>query len=294
MHPPGLPTTDIRKPATGTDAGPDDVPGGLRTRIAYRWRQLRTGIAFAVFGIAGLVFAPLVLVPLCLTARGPDRTKRRAQWVMSRWFRAFAHLMRLLGLIDWHIEGAEKLRTRGQLIIANHPTLIDVVLLLGYMPQVDCIVKETVFRNPFMGRAVSWAGYISNSTATQVVADCAETLRKGNSLLIFPEGTRSVPGQPIRIPHAAARIALESGAPVLPVNISCEPITLFKGQPWYRVADRQSLIRLQVGEAYSPEPWLREAPSMAIAARRLSRHWETSFTDANARLLRLSSGSPPD
>lgn len=251
---------------------------------AYRWRQLRTGIAFAVFGLAGIAFAPLVLVPVCLLARGPERTKRRAQWMVSRWFLAFAHLMRLLGLLQWRIEGAEKLAAPGQLIIANHPTLIDVVLLLGYLPQVDCIVKEAVFRNPFMGRAVTWAGYISNSSASQVVADCAATLRRGNSLLIFPEATRSVPGRPIKIPHAAARIALESGAPVLPVTITCEPITLFKGRPWYRVADGRSQFRLKVGTAYSPEPWLREAPSMTIAARRLSRHWEENFT---ATLVRM-------
>lgn len=251
---------------------------GLAARLAYRWRQIRTGIAFAVFGLAGLVFTPLVLPALCLSARSPAEAKRRAQWMVSLWFRVFAHLMRLLGLIRWEITGASRLLPRGQLIIANHPTLIDVVLLLGYVPRVDCIVKEALFRNVFMRQPVTWAGYISNSSATQLVADCAATLKAGNSLMIFPEGTRSVPGQPIRIPHAAARIALESLAPVLPVSIRCEPITLTKGQPWYRVPARRAVLTLHVGQAYSPEPWLRDAPNMAIAARRLSRHWETQFS----------------
>lgn len=249
-------------------------------RLARHWRQLRTGIAFAVFGLAGLVFTPLVLPPLCLSTRNPAQAKRRAQWVVSRWFRAFSQLMRVLGLIRWEIIGAERLLPHGQLIIANHPTLIDVVLLLGYIPRVDCIVKQALFDNPFTRQPVSWAGYISNnSSATQLVADCAQTLRQGNSLLIFPEGTRSVPGQALHIPHAAARIALESGAPVLPVTIRCEPITLSKGRPWHAVPARTARFVLSVGEPYSPEPWLREAPNMAIAARRLSRHWETCFAE---------------
>ncbi|WP_293371998.1 1-acyl-sn-glycerol-3-phosphate acyltransferase [Nevskia sp.] len=254
-------------------------PTGLPAWTRYRWRQLRTGIAFALFGLAGLVFGPLVLPLARIGASDPDTLRRRVQWIVSRWFGAFSHAMRLLGLIRWTIEGAEKLNKPGQLVIANHPSLIDVVLLLGYMRESDCIVKQALFGNPFTRKAVTWAGYISNSTPTQLVADCAASLKAGRSLVIFPEATRSVPGQPIRIPHAAARIALESVAEILPVSIRCEPITLVKHQPWYRVPARRVQYTIVVGEPYSAAPWLAEAPNMAIAARRLSRHWEQWFTD---------------
>ena len=263
-------------------------PTGLPAWTRYRWRQLRTGIAFALFGLAGLVFGPLVLPLARIGAGDPDRLRRRVQWIVSRWFGAFSQAMRLLGLVRWTIEGAEKLNKRGQLVIANHPSLIDVVLLLGYMRESDCIVKQALFRNPFTRKAVTWAGYISNSTPTQLVADCTASLKAGRSLLIFPEATRSVPGQPIRIPHAAARIALESVAEILPVSIRCEPITLFKHQPWYRVPARRVHYTIVVGEAYSAAPWLAEAPNTAIAARRLSRHWEQWFTD---RLVESDAGS---
>lgn len=254
-------------------------PTGLPAWIRYRWRQLRTGVAFALFGLAGLVFGPLVLPLARIGAGDPDRLRRRVQWIVSRWFGAFSHAMRLLGLVRWTIEGAEKLNKRGQLVIANHPSLIDVVLLLGYIPETDCIVKQALFRNPFTRKAVTWAGYISNLTPTQLVADCSSSLKAGRSLLIFPEATRSVPGQPIRIPHAAARIALESVAEILPVSIRCEPITLVKHQPWYRVPARRIQYTIVVGEPYSAAPWLADAPNMAIAARRLSKHWEQWFTD---------------
>ncbi|WP_293390856.1 1-acyl-sn-glycerol-3-phosphate acyltransferase [Nevskia sp.] len=254
-------------------------PTGLPAWIRYRWRQLRTGIAFALFGLAGLVFAPLVLPLARIGAGDPAKLRRRVQWIVSRWFGAFSHAMRLLGLIRWDIQGADKLKRRGQLlIIANHPSLIDVVLLLGYIPESDCIVKQALFRNPFTRKAVTWAGYISNSTPTQLVTDCSASLKAGRSLLIFPEGTRTVPGEPIRIPHAAARIALESVAEILPVSIRCEPVTLTKRQAWYRVPARRVQYTIVVGEPYSAAPWLAEAPSMAIAARRLSRHWEQWFT----------------
>ncbi|TJY58295.1 1-acyl-sn-glycerol-3-phosphate acyltransferase [Sinimarinibacterium sp. CAU 1509] len=262
------------------DAAPNVSAGGW---LDTRWRQFATGFCFTVFGLGGIVFG-LTLFPLvCLPARNRETAKRRAQWIVHRWFRLFSQLMRAVGVISWEIHGAEKLRTRGQMIIANHPTLIDVVLLIGYIPQVDCIVKQALFRNPFTRLPIQWAGYISNgggngASPTQLIDDCTATLKAGNSLLIFPEGTRSVPGRPLQIPHGTARIALESGAPILPVTITCEPIMLTKNTPWYRVPPRPGHFCITVGEPYTATHYLDNGTGMAIAARRLTRDWTHAFS----------------
>ena len=54
----------------------------------------------------------------------------------------YMETMRVLGILTYRVEGAERLREPGRLIVANHPTLIDVVLLVSLMPEVDCIVKR--------------------------------------------------------------------------------------------------------------------------------------------------------
>jgi 1-acyl-sn-glycerol-3-phosphate acyltransferase len=247
-----------------------------------RWRQFGTGLSFAIFGGVGLLFGATVFPVIGLTARNAAVAKRRSQFVVWAWFWTFSRIMRTLGVISWEIHGAEKLRHPGQLIIANHPTLIDVVLLIGHIPKIDCIVKEALFRNPFTRGPVTWAGYISNSTPLQLVTDCAATLKAGNSLMIFPEGTRSRPGEALQIPHGTARIALESGAPILPVTIRCEPLMLNKGRPWYDVPVRPGHYRIEVGEAYTADTLLREAPSLTIAARRLSQQWVRDFGEKAA------------
>src|SRR3546814_17150225 len=91
--------------------------------------------------------------------------------------------------------------------------------------------------------------------------------------MIFPEGTRSRPGQPLQAPHGTARIALESGAPVLPVTIRCQPLMLDKGRPWHDVPSRPGHFRLDVREPSPPAAWLPEAPTLPIAARRLTHAW---------------------
>lgn len=255
---------------------------GLMWWIDRRWRQAATGFCFAVFGSAGVVFGLTIFPLVCLPTRSAAVAKQRAQAVIQIWFNAFCRLMRVCGLISWEIHGAEKLRDKGQMIIANHPTLIDVVLLIGHIPAVDCIVKEALFRNPFTRLPITWAGYISNSTPSQLVQDCAMTLKAGNSLLIFPEGTRSVPGQAIQIPHGTARIALESGAPVLPVTITCSPVMLTKHTPWHQVPSRPGHFRIEVGEPIDISHYLKDAP-MPIAARRLTRDWVALFEQHRSR-----------
>lgn len=240
------------------------------------WRKCGTAVAFSVFGLACVAFGFTLFPAACLTTRDPAVARRRAQWIVHRWFRFFAGLMKRLGLIRVEIRGGERLRQPGRMIVANHPTLIDVVLLIAQIPEVDCIVKRGVLRNPFMRWPARWAGYIGNDHPEQLVADCAASLKKGHSLLVFPEGTRSIPGQPLRMTHGAARIALEADAQVLPVTVSCEPAILHKGVPWH-YAPRQGHFVITVGEPYPVAPFREGAASTAIAARRLTHHWEQYF-----------------
>ena len=70
-------------------------------------------------------------------------------------FRIFLALIQRLGLMTLKIDGIGRLyEDRGVLIIANHPTLIDIVILMAYLPSVDCVVKESLNQNLFLHRIV--------------------------------------------------------------------------------------------------------------------------------------------
>lgn len=250
----------------------------LGWRLHWLWRSAATGFCFAVFGIVSLVAGVTLFPLLCLTTRDAAVARRRAQWLTHRWFGAFSRLMAATRAIRYELHGAERLRTPGVMIVANHPSLIDVVLLLGYLPEVDCILKPAIFANPFMRRPARWLGYIAQSTPEQLFTDVSAALRKRHAVLIFPEGTRTVPGQPIRMGHGAARMAVETGATILPVAIRVTPPHLFKHEPWWRAPVTTPHYVLTVGEPYPAARFLKEADGVpSVAARRLSRHWEQYF-----------------
>jgi 1-acyl-sn-glycerol-3-phosphate acyltransferase len=252
----------------------------LARSINHGWRVFATGLVFVLFGLGALFISVTVFPVLRLSTFDDELARRRIQHGMQRTFRIYVELMRVLGLMTYEVHGIERLREGGRLIVANHPTLIDVVMLVSLMPEVDCIVKRGLWRNPFLRWPVIWASYIPNSEGEELVEACAATLKRGNSLLVFPEGTRTVPGKPMRMQRGAAHIALAADAEILPVTVTCEPVTLFKGNPWYRVPERRFHMKVVVGEPVAAASFRREGEAPTRSARRLTQ-WLLAYYGAS-------------
>lgn len=254
----------------------------LQQRCNHAWRVVATGMSFGVFGIGGLLLS-LTLFPLLrLIAPAAVDTRHQAQRVVHLTWRSFVWFMKIAGILTWEVRGAERLAPPGRLIVANHPSLLDVVFMIALMPRVDCIVKPAVLRNPFMRGPATAAGYIPNADPERLVEDCARTLLRGNSLLMFPEGTRTQPGLPIRMKRGAAQIALAAGCETLPVTITVTPTTLTKHEPWYRVPPRPFHVTIAVGEPLPAARFLEGGISRAAAARHMTEYLENYFTQATA------------
>jgi 1-acyl-sn-glycerol-3-phosphate acyltransferase len=240
------------------------------------WRIVATGSAFALFGIGGLAFAVIAAPILRRLSGTPLERERRAQRLIQRCFRAFMAYMWFVGLSDIRVRGEERLSGGPHLLVANHPTLLDVVVLGSLMPQLDCVVKREAWSNPFMRGVVEAAGYIPNDAGEQLVDRCVERIGRGGSLLIFPEGTRSPEGGLGPFQRGAAHTALSSGRPLLPVSIRCEPPTLMRGQKWYDVPPCRMQFSIEVGEPIVP-PTLSADASRGLAARRMTAELRDFF-----------------
>jgi 1-acyl-sn-glycerol-3-phosphate acyltransferase len=212
----------------------------------------------------------------------PDRARRqrRSRAVLGAGMRFFIHGVSVARFIDYEFIGREKLGRPGQLLVANHPTLIDVCFLLGFTPRANCIVKAGHFRSLITRGAVIGAGYIPNAPTEDMIHAAEAALEAGETLLMFPEGTRTVPGKPLAMQRGAANVAVRAARVLTPVFISCEPPTLSKNLPWYRIPPRRPKWTLRVGDDIDLGAY-RGAP-VPIASRRL-----------HADLAGLFSGAPP-
>ena len=240
-------------------------------RLDYIWRLFGTGLAFTAFGIGGL-FLSLTVFPLInLFVRDREKRAAWAQRVVHGTFRLHRNFMIVMGVIEWETHNAEALASdEGVLVVANHPTLLDVVLLMSLMKRSQCIVKAGVARNPFMRGVVAATGYIRNDDDPErLVADCVAALEAGNKLIVFPEGSRTVPSAPVKLQRGVANIAIRGRIPIRLVTIRCEPPALMKGQKWYEIPSRRMHFTITVHGLVETGPYIGESvPS--IAARRLN------------------------
>lgn len=256
-------------------------PDQLKQKANYLWRVGATGFSFASFGIGGVAIGGLVAPLVNLSTRNPDLRQQRAQKVIKHSFKGFTEMMVKLGIMTYDIEGLEKLQhSQQELVIANHPTLVDVVVLIGLMEQANCVVKQALWSNPFTKGPVQSAGYILNAGSEQFIHDCVEKLRQDHaaSLLIFPEGTRTAKGELLNeFQRGAANIAIRANVPIRPVLISCTPSTLTKNEKWYHIPSQPFHIQVKVLDAIQVDDLLEDASVNPKNVRQLNHQLHQFF-----------------
>ena len=243
----------------------------LASQLEKNWRRFQTGLSFVVFGgvVLGLAFVAIPASRRFARDREPDDL--RAQRWIHRGARVFVGFMRGIGLMRLDRVGVDRLRAGGPLlVVANHPTLFDLPVILSLMPQADCIVGAEWAENVFLRRVVAAAGYARNDDGSSVIRACLRRLGSGRSVVIFPEGTRSPAGGLGAFHAGAAFVALRSGRDLVPVLLGCEPPTLSKGRSWYDAPAGQLHVRVCVGQPVSPQPLRYRGVDLAQAARRLT------------------------
>jgi 1-acyl-sn-glycerol-3-phosphate acyltransferase len=244
-------------------------------RAARGWRYLAIALATLIF-FGGAVLLSLLLVPALLLP--PRRRVLLGRAVIRQCFRGFIFAIQCFGLMRYRIKGLERLERHGLLILANHPTLIDVVFLIALVRNADCVVKSSLAKNPFTFVPMRVAGYLTNASGAEVISACVESLRQGNNLIMFPEGTRTPQNKPVRLQRGAAYVAIEAPRDITPVVISCTPLALGKEQSWWKVADERLQFALEVRDDIAIAPFLAHAADEGpLRARRLTEHLSDYF-----------------
>ncbi|WP_104001064.1 lysophospholipid acyltransferase family protein [Marinobacterium lutimaris] len=247
----------------------------MLARIDWGWRWLGTAFSFLLFGIGG-VFLSLVVFPLLRLIPGSsEKRQRRAKKVVHRTFLFYIRLMRFLGVLSYRTENLEALKG-ARLVLANHPSLLDVVFLIALIPNANCVVKGRLLRHIWTRGPIMQAGYILNHDQEDVIEQANRAMARGDTLIVFPEGTRTQPGEPLALRRGASQVAVRCNTDITPVIIHCAPTTLTKQDRWYQVP--RSRVRFQI----SVKPLIPVAPFVentvaSRAARSLTRHLTEYF-----------------
>ena len=246
---------------------PPDLPP-IKNRPLYVHRVLMKWLSFFIFGLGTALQIVLFLPVIRLIFHPQDRFKKYARRWISASLRFFIKIMHFIGIVDLKTEDREKFRNfKSKIIIANHPSILDIVMMLSLIPNADCIVNSYLKHHIVMG--VIRQLYIFNSLEfSDLVKACTESLKQGNCLIIFPEGTRTPRTGKVIVKKGAARIALASGCGIIPVHIGgTDKYGLGKKDPWTGVNPAKRYIyHLTMGQEINPENYRSYSPPAAVRA----------------------------
>jgi len=192
-----------------------------------------------------------------------ERFKKHARRFVSFFMRIFVSIMHIVGIVNLETDNREKYRNlSSKIIVANHPSLLDIVMLFSLIPNADCIVNTDLNRN-FIVRGVVRQLYILNSLDLEsIFQSCTESLKQGNCLIIFPEGTRTPRYGKTILKRGAARVSLYSGCNIVPLHIGgTDKYGIGKKDPWFSFNPRERYVySISMGQEINPEKY-KELPA---------------------------------
>lgn len=206
-------------------------------------------LLLVLFGITCLLWSlPAVLLKRMLPRRAATRL---GQSMIMTLFRCYLAVLRLAGVARFDLSALDGLRRERCLVIAaNHPSLLDAVMIISRLPQVTCILKARILDNLFFCGGASLASYIRNDTPLALTKRAAAEVRGGQQLLIFPEGTRTARDPIGPFKGGFALIARLAGAPVQTVILESNTRFLSKGWPLFRKPAFPLVYRARLGRRF--------------------------------------------
>jgi 1-acyl-sn-glycerol-3-phosphate acyltransferase len=223
------------------------VSRGLST--AFGW--LRLQLVLLIVGVVsiGWNLLALVLNPLL----SPERGRWLGRAVIAHAYAGFWRLASALGLLRIDTAVLDALAGEaGLLVVANHPSMLDALLLVARLPRSACIMKASLMRNPLLGPGARLARYLPNDHGVAMVRQAVADLRAGGQIVWFPEGTRTVapPLNPLR--PGCTTVAKLAPAPIQTVLIETDSPYLRKGWPLWRLPPLPIAFRVRLGRRFEP------------------------------------------
>jgi len=202
-------------------------------------------------GLGSLLWNGVALALLPLMSRERGLAFGRA--AISRGYEGFWRAARASGLLHMDASALDTLADeRGLIVVANHPSMLDAVMLVARLPRSACVMKASLAHNPFTGPGARLARYIRNDSTHGMVRLAVNDLRAGGQLLLFPEGTRTTrwPVNPFN--STVGLIAKLAPAPVQTVFIDTDSPYLGKGWPIWRLPPLPIVFTVRLGRRFAP------------------------------------------
>lgn len=223
---------------------------GMRARLWHAYEAVAMALGLGALAVICLTWLPFAMV---LNVLLPERTaKRVGRLGISTGFRMYIWFLRIFCSCRFDLRVIDGLRDRPAVVVANHPSLLDAVLILSRLPNAVCVMKASLLDNILFGAAARMARYIRNDAPLRMVSDARKELAEGAQLVIFPEGSRTSVFPLDACKPTAGLIARRAGKPVQTLVLDFSTPYLGKAWPLFRPPSLPLQCSVRLGRRFPP------------------------------------------
>ncbi|MDR5775240.1 MULTISPECIES: lysophospholipid acyltransferase family protein [unclassified Caballeronia] len=159
-------------------------------------------------------------------------------WLARQWCRAMVTMMRVITGVGVSVEGLEHLPHGPCIVLSRHESTWETLAFMALFPRrISFVFKHELMQIPFFGWVLRGLDMVSLDRGSirqahqAVTRECAARLKKGDVVVIFPEGTRVAHDAPLKLASGGVRLACATKVPVVPVVHDAGKVWPAKGWP---------------------------------------------------------------
>ncbi|MEQ8692037.1 MAG: lysophospholipid acyltransferase family protein [Pseudomonadales bacterium] len=249
-----------------------------RNQLVVVIRTLGFCLGYPAFALGCLLLA--LYGPLSKLGSQDDRRRViRMRLVAHRLAHHYLRLLMLLRIVQVSWDQPRVLPAG--MIIANHPSLIDVIWILSTQPDITLVLKSDLERFAILRYLAHRLDYISNSDPEALLQAGTAKLKAGETLLVFPEATRTKPDEPVKFRLGAAEMAIRAGVPIHPIIIHKQGRYLSKSCPWYEFPEEKLYWRIEHADTIPAVATTAPRQARRTLTARLQQDYRTRLGQSN-------------
>ena len=209
------------------------------------FRSVRICIAFFIFGIGSFILSFFIFPYIQLFIKKELQKEYFASTIRRTWS-FFTNFIIDTKIIALNADKEAFQKIQGKIVVANHPTFIDIILLISLLPKSICLAKKDVLKNPLLKNIVSAIYIVNDIDIEKLKENSNKFLKQGYNIVIFPTGTRNESNKEVKIHKGFVTMAINANVDIVPIKIICDSKFLTKGQPFYEGTDKVVNYNLEI------------------------------------------------
>jgi len=214
----------------------------------YEYVAMLAGLL--ALGLMCLIWLPFAMLLYVLLPRHSGQMLGR--YVIMLAFRLYLWFLRIFCACRFDLSELDALpKEQPQILVANHPSLLDAVLIVSRLPNAVCIMKAGLMNNVLLGSAARLARYIRNDAPLKMVLSARNELSENSSIVLFPEGTRTSDFPLGPCTNSATLISRRTGTPMQALLIEFNYPYLGKHWPLHRRPMLPLQVKVRLGKRFA-------------------------------------------